>query len=512
MYQCLRTSIPSLVLLLLGTSAAILLTANSAPVHAQQMHAAATTSKPKPSSHPVTFALFDRTRLDTWQWFAAPGYSETYPYTESLLRLSLAQRTRHWDWMAELSQPAVLGLPSDAVSANPAQGQLGLGGTYYAASGNNTDPAAAFFKQGFLRHRFERPDTSLRLGRFEFFEGLELAPKNPTLLWLQNNRIQQRLVGNFGFTNAQRSFDGIDAHLGVHKSDLYAFAGRSDQGVFNMNGNPELNVDLQYLALSRLDAHGHILWRVFGIGYHDGRTGLTKTDNRPLPVRAADHKNIRIGTYGGDVAISAPLGRGNADLMVWGALQNGSWGKQSHSGSAVAAEGGYQLTHVVSTPWLRAGYYLGSGDNNPNDNKHTTFFQLLPTPRVYARTPFYNLMNNQDTFVQAIDRPARRWELRSDLHWIQLAANNDLWYQGGGAFDNKVFGYVGRPSNGHSTFASLWDISSDWQATHSLALNFYYGHAWGKSVIADIYPVDRNLQFGYAELVWHFQRPFGSQH
>ncbi len=456
---------------------------------------------------PVTFSLYDRTRLDTWQWFAAPGYSETYPYTESLLRLSLAQQTRHWDWLAELAQPAVLGLPGDAVAANPAQGQLGLGGTYYAANGNNSDPAAAFFKQGFLRYRFHRPDSYLRLGRFEFFEGVELAPRNPVLQWLQANRIQQRLVGNFGFTNAQRSFDGIDAHLGLQRSNIVAFAGRSDQGVFNMNGNPELNVDLQYLALSHIAAHGHILGRVFAIGYHDGRTGLTKTDNRPLAVRAADHKNIRIGTYGGDVAASAPLAHGNMDFLLWGALQNGSWGLQSHSGSAIAVEGGYQWTRIASTPWLRAGYYLGSGDNNPSDNKHTTFFQLLPTPRVYARTPFYNLMNNQDTFVQAIDRPAHKLELRSDLHWIQLAANNDLWYQGGGAFDNKVFGYVGRPSNGHSTFTSLWDISSDWQTTRSLALNFYYGHAWGKSVIADIYPVDRNLQFGYAELVYRFQRP-----
>lgn len=461
----------------------------------------------KSESSPVTFSLYDRTRLDTWQWFAAPGYSETYPYTESLLRLSLAQRTRHWDWMAELAQPALLGLPTDAVAANPAQGQLGLGGTYYAASGNNNYPAAAFFKQGFLRYHFSRPDTSLRLGRFEFFEGVELAPHNAELQWLQTNRIQQRLVGNFGFSNAQRSFDGIDAHLGVHGSDITAFAGRADQGVFNMNGNPELNVDLQYLSFSRIDAGGHILWRAFAIGYHDGRTGITKTDNRPLPVRAADHKNIRIGTYGGDLVASAPLGHGNMDFLFWGALQNGSWGELSHSGNAVAVEGGYQMTHVASTPWLRAGYYRGSGDNNPTDSKHTTFFQLLPTPRVYARTPFYNLMNNQDSFVEAIDRPAKKLELRSDLRWLQLASGNDLWYQGGGAFDNKVFGYVGRPANGHSSFTSLWDISSDWQTTRSLALNFYYAHAWGKSVIGAIYPTDRNLQFGYAELVYRFDRP-----
>ena len=49
-----------------------------------------------------------------------------------------------------------------------------------------------------------------------------------------------------------------------------------------MNGNPELNVDVQYLALTRADAGQHIHWRAFAIGYHAARTGLTKTDNRAL--------------------------------------------------------------------------------------------------------------------------------------------------------------------------------------------------------------------------------------
>jgi len=36
-------------------------------------------------------------------------------------------------------------------------------------------------------------------------------------------------------------------------------AGRADQGVFNMNGNPELNVDLQYLALTHSQFQQHVL-------------------------------------------------------------------------------------------------------------------------------------------------------------------------------------------------------------------------------------------------------------
>jgi hypothetical protein len=456
--------------------------------------------------HPVRVSVYDRTRVDAWQWFAAPPEQETYGYVESLMRLGVSQRIQNWDWQLELSQPAVLGLPDDSVSPVTAQGQLGLGGTYYASGGNNADPAAAFPKQGFLRYHFNGTDKSLRLGRFEFIDGQEMRPGNATIEWLQANRIAHRLIGNFGFSNAQRSFDGIDAHYGEGSWDVTAMATRADQGVFNMNGNPELNVDLQYLAFTRSGINQHLLVRAFGIGYHDGRTGLTKTDNRALAVRATDHGNIRIGTYGGDLLLAAPAGPGYFDLLFWGALQNGRWGALGHSAGASAVEGGYQLTKAASAPWLRAGWFRSTGDNNPTDNEHNTFFQILPTPRIYARDPFYNLMNSTDEFVQVIDQPVKQLALRSDLHWLQLTSANDLWYQGGGAYDNKVFGYTGRPANGHASLASIADISADYQLSKSVALNFYYAHPWGKSVVGAIYPADRNSQYGYVEFVYQWGR------
>ena len=281
-------------------------------------------------------------------------------------------------------------------------------------------------------------------------------------------------------------------------------AARADQGVFNMNGNPELNVDLQYLALTRSDWKQHVLWRAFAIGYHDGRTGLTKTDNRALAVRSTDHQNIRVGTYGGDLLAAVPSGPGQFDFLFWGALQNGSWGKLGDGANAAAVEGGYQLTKVATAPWLRGGWFRSSGDNNATDGTHNTFFQILPTPRVYARLPFYNLMNSTDEFVQLMDKPAKRLTLRADLHWLQLTSAHDLWYLGGGAYDNKVFGYVGRPANGASSLASVPDISADWQATKSVALNFYYAYAQGKTVVGAIYPSDRNMQYGYVELVYRW--------
>jgi hypothetical protein len=459
------------------------------------------------SKSPVSITVYDRTRLDVFQWFAAPPYANTYGYLESLLRVGIAQKHKTFDWKLELTQPSVLFLPNDAVSPVSAQGQLGLGGTYYASNNNQTENAAAALKQGFIRFDGSTPGRSLRVGRFEFFDGEETTPKNPELKFLQTSRIAQRLVGNFGFSNAQRSFDGVDGHYDGKTWNLTAMAARSDQGVFNMNANPELNVDLQYLAYSKYDFSHHFLWRVFAMGYHDGRTGLTKTDNRALAVRQTDHKNIRLGSYGADFLTSIPAGGGKVDLLGWGVLQNGDWGLLNQRSGAVAVEGGYHATQVRTAPWVRAGFLRSTGDNNATDDQHNTFFQVLPTPRVYARFPFYNMMNSKDQFVQLMDKPAKHLAVRSDMHFLQLTSNKDLWYQGGGAFDNKVFGFVGRPANLHSSFASVFDVSADYEISKNLALTAYYAHAWGKSVVAAIYPVGHSAQYGYIEMTYRWGEP-----
>jgi hypothetical protein len=475
-----------------------------------QASSTATQAVPR-SSSPVSISIYDRTRSENWQWFAAPPQSETYGYLESLLRVGIAQRARNLEWQLELAQPSVLAAPDDAVSPISAQGQLGLGATYYAANGNHRYAAAAFLKRGYIRYHFGE-NQNFRMGRFEFFEGQEMKPRDPNLAWLQTNRIAQRLVGNFGFSTAQRSFDGVDGQFGKDSWNLTAMAGRADQGVFNMNGNPELNIDIQYLAFTRSQFQQHLVWRAFALGYHDGRTGITKTDNRPLAARKADHNNIRIGTYGGDVITSFQAAHGRFDLLAWGVLQNGQWGTLAQASKAGALEGGYQLLHVASTPWFRGGYYYGSGDANPSDAKHETFFQVLPTPWIYAHFPFYNLMNNKDGFVQVVDRPSRRLELRGDLHRLQLASSGDLWYSGGGAYDNNVFGYTGRPSNGHRSVANVFEITSSWQATKSLNVNLYYGHACGKSTVASIYPTGPNGQFGYGELIYRWGKTLHFSH
>ncbi len=455
---------------------------------------------------PVNFSAYVRERGNVTQWFAATPDAEQYAHQDSLIRLSISQRVRHFDYLFELGQSAELALPRDAVSTVSAQGQLGLGGTYYAANGSNHDPAAASFRQGYFRYHFTHDSNVLRIGRFEFFDGQETTPKNNTLSWLQTNRIAQRLVGNFGFSNGQRSFDGIDGKLNGKNWDLTAMAGRAIQGVFNMNANPELNVDIQYLAYTHSFANQHVLVRGFGLGYHDGRTGLAKTDSRTTAARALDHRNIRIGTYGGDMIAAIPAGKTTLDALVWGAGQFGTWGLLNQSSGALATEAGLRLDAVKTAPWFRGGYFRSTGDNNNTDVSHKTFFQVLPTPRGYARFPYFNLMNSTDSFVQIVDKPIGKIAVRTDLHFLKLTAPKDFWYQGGGAFDNKVFGYIGRPGNNHSSFSSLYDISADYTINKHFSFGLYYAHSFGKAVVATIYPTAHDANYGYFELIYKLER------
>ena len=178
--------------------------------------------------------------------------------------------------------------------------------------------------------------------------------------------------------------------------DLTGMAGRATQGVFNMNANPELNADIQYAAYSRYLAKKRIIVRAFGIDYHDGRTGLTKTDNRTAAARALDHKNIRIGTYGGDMVAALPVGKETAEFLVWAVGQTGRWGLLNQSSGAIAIEGGMKFDSLKTKPWLRGTFLRTTGDNNNTDRTHNTFFQILPTPRIYARFPYFNMMNSKD--------------------------------------------------------------------------------------------------------------------
>lgn len=319
-------------------------------------------------------------------------------------------------------------------------------------------------------------------------------------------RISSRLISNFAFTTVQRSFDGVQLTANSGANNFTFLAALPTQGVFQVKGMDELDIDTYYGAYTRSipAEHNAAELRVFGIGYIDHRTLVLKTDDRQQSVRAADHGKIEIATYGADYAdVYNSEKAGKFDFLLWGVVQGGSWGNLAQHAGAFVGEAGWQLPAKIK-PWFSVGYSYGSGDKSSDPARHGTFFQLLPTPRQYARFPFYNMMNNKDFYGTLNLNPLSRLTLRSEGHALWLASASDLWYSGGGAFQPQTFGYTGRPSNGQRGLANVWDLSADYQVTRNFSTTLYYGHAWGESVIAKIYPKEANGQLIFLETNFHF--------
>jgi hypothetical protein len=464
------------------------------------------TSQPLKLGH-ITVSGSVRTRVESWNWFQGSANND-YTFPGSIARLSLSQSGKVFDWQVEFAAPILLRLPDDAIAPG-AQGQLGFGANYFAANHRETNVGMVFAKQGFVR--FKKlggvEGQSLKLGRMELIDGTEITPKDGTLAALKRDRIAHRLIGNFGFSDVGRSFDGVQYTLNRSKLNLTLFGGRPTRGVFQVDGWGELNINVYYGALtgqvSGKQRAGE--WRIFGLGYQDFRDGVLKTDNRPTAVRIADTTHINIGTFGGHYIHTVETRAGQFDALAWVALQAGSWGNLNQRAGAFAAEAGWQPRFLGRLkPWFRGGYDYGSGDKNAGDSTHGTFFQVLPTPRVYARFPFFNMMNNRDVFGELQLRPSKKLAVRSGIHSLRLANRNDLWYSGGGAFQPWTFGYTGRMSSGQSGLATLYDLSVDYNVNGHVAIGTYYGHAAGKLVLQSIYPQGKNANFGFLELTFKF--------
>ncbi len=86
-------------------------------------------------------------------------------------------------------------------------------------------------------------------GRLPDSDSNELAMKNPTLKFLVNKRIKERLVGTFEYTMVGRSFDGGKIQVESDVFTLTAFGFVPTQGGFEINGNKELT-DIYPLGVS----------------------------------------------------------------------------------------------------------------------------------------------------------------------------------------------------------------------------------------------------------------------
>ncbi len=446
----------------------------------------------------------NRMRGEFADWFdpgpgAAPNDDSSYQFFANVMHFGVRLKHQRFGLFVDGQYVALANLPNHARGLGP--------GAVYFANNRRDNPGEVFLREGYLTV----PNLGVeglaldRGGRFKFNDGLETIAKteDPMLQWVKKMRISQRLIGAFDYTHSGRSFDGGAVSYDRGPYNLTFMGGQPTAGGFNVSANPHIDgIFLTYLAATVTEPE----WlprsdmRLFHVYYEDGRD-LVATDNRPLPLRQADQgRDIQIHTIGANFERIYPLGPGAMDVMWWVAGQTGDWQSQDHGAWAVAAEAGYRFASVPWTPWMRVGYFRSSGDGDPDDGDHESFFQILPTARLYALTPFFNLMNNQDVFWQMILKPHPSLVVRTDYHYLEVASDDDLVYAGGGATQqDRIFGYGGFPARGAHSMAHFVDLTLIWNVNRHLQFWAYYGHAFGQSVVSRQFAGSKQLDYAFLE-------------
>ena len=449
----------------------------------------------------IRLEVSDRARYERIDWFRTAPTSaiRNYDYGFFANRLQVGLRVTRdpIELFVQYQNSLLTSLPKNAP---------GPGGSYFANT-PEVNQEKGILRNAWLRWKqpFGADGVSVQAGRQIFREGLEAPPvADATLAWLQKNRIAERLIGPFDYTHVGRSFDG--AQLGYDNAavNVTGFYFVPTQGGFEINANRELEIGVAGVSanVKALEALPGTNARLFGY-WHRDRRGLVPVDNRPLSVRQADSGDIEIYTLGANVTHVLELGPGKVDLLAWGVTQFGDWQSQSQDSWAYALEAGYQLTDAWSAPWLRVGLDQSSGDSDPTDGDHDTFFQMLPTARLYAFFPFYNLMNNRDLFAQLILKPHPIVTALASLHWLRVSQRDDFLYSGGGATSNSVFGFSGTGTGNRNGIGTMVDLTVTVQAMEHLTLSGYYAHVFGCGMIDQAF-AGNDASYAFAEATLSF--------
>lgn len=487
------------------------------PVPAGAQTAAAPAPPPAPAASPLPLAVPPLTVAGPWgstvrlevanrlrgefvDWFATAPTSATptfrYNFLGNKFQLGVRVKRDPYELFVQFQDSTIANVPDNGV---------GVGAVYYANTRRALQNGAILRNAWVGTRRILDQPISGRAGRLLYSDGLDVPATAPNLNWIQYNRVGQRLIGPFDYTHVGRSFDG--GHVGYDYAmlNLTGFGFVPTFGGYEVDANRQLDITLGGLALNLKESEqlGPTIGRLFWYYYGDQRDVLY-VDNRPLAVRqAAVGEHSQIHTLGAHAVRLQPLGPGIADGFVYAFGQLGDYQELDQRAWAYGVEGGYRLMGVWAKPWLRAGVNSGSGDDDPDDGTHGTFFQMLPTAWLYAQFPFYNMMNTQDVFVQWILDPHPMVSFRLDGHWLRLNASEDLAYAGGGATKNDLFGYSGINGNGRSELAWLLHFMLTVRPTAFMTINGFYAHAWGQGVIDQAF-VGRDGNYGFLEVLLSF--------
>lgn len=441
----------------------------------------------------VTGTVSNVTRVETWSYFQpkidplaltpAPIGDPDYTFFGDRAELGVAVTGSRFDVSGGFNYVRLESLPADAIGP----GGLGTGAFYFAATGVRYS-YQLYLSELTARVRFDHDRASLTVGRMPFSSGGEFRASNASLESLKAERLQSRLIGNFEWSYYQRRFDGVRVDVDRSRWHVNASAFVPTQGGFEESTNLSMpKVQVGSISLTRKAPAAE--YQLFGYAYRDRRGTAAVVDNSGSTDRPVD---VTVATAGASYARVASMKGGEFDAVAWGAWQGGDWYGRSHRAGSVAVEGGHRWIHHSARPWVRAGYLWASGDTDGDDERHGTFFQMLPSSRKYALSSVYAQMNVHDLFAQLLLEP-RGIRARIDVHSLRLASGSDLWYQGSGATAShgRFFGFSGRSGQGDTALGTVIEAAVDVPIRKHWSVNAYGGTMFAHAVVTNMFTTRR---------------------
>ncbi|HVH20708.1 MAG TPA: nitrite reductase large subunit NirB [Myxococcota bacterium] len=432
----------------------------------------------KSGDHRIDLGASFRARGEAWRAFVDD--TEWYTGLRTRVRAQYGFQQKYFA-VAEFQNVELLGMNEDGTGAMA---------TYRSANKSGDNASGNDLRALYVEGRFPW-NSFARIGRQDIKLGHEVLYSEPNWRYLKTARLGERLVGTVGWSQVERAFDGLAGAVEYAGVQLYGFAAQPTTGVFD--------AESAYSNQNNITVGGAVLTVKRGTLLETGEFGLFglgHADERPVHEGGlAD--GLQVGTLGAHWLGVQPLGPGQLDTLVWAAVQFGEYNSQDHRAGAGIVEVGYQLPDVFAKPWLRGGINAASGDHNPDDNDHRTFFNMLPTNHLYYgfadQLSFQNLVN---PFVQMRLAPHPMLALNFFVHWFWKSDEDDLRYAGTGAFDKSSFGFPGTATPGQTRIGTEYDVVATFTPHRVATFEVGYSHLDGGAMYRT--SADRDLDFFYA--------------
>ncbi len=239
----------------------------------------------------------------------------------------------------------------------------------------------------------------------------------------------QRLIGNFGWSNQGRAFDAFKAFLEntVLSLDFFIAKRKENNGTTAANSDQDRNLSGVYSSWKKL-----LPKTTTDLYFFQDREGDTSSAAKTKNVNTVGAR-LAGKTSGVDYTIETPFQFGDNGTVVGVSSEN-----VKINAYAVGAKGGYTFSGSKEIR-IGLGYDFASGDDNASDNKAKTFNNLYPTNHA-----FYGQMDNQgwrnmNAWSIALSGKPTPSIFSSINFWnFRLAQEKDGWYNAGGSASGSL--------------------------------------------------------------------------